>query len=181
MKIITRVTQPDVEPLSLTDAKEHLREYLDESVHDDVIVAFISAAREHAEIYCGRSWAPATFAMRLDEFPCGAIELPPDVTAITSISYTASNGDTTTVPSNTYTLDAELREVYPTSGWPTGSRVRVLFTAGPDEVPPTVLSAMKLTLGDLFANREASIVGVSRTDNPARDNLLHFHRVGMGL
>ena len=181
MKIITRVTQPSAEPLSLTEAKEHLREYLDESVHDDVISVLISAAREHAEIYCGRSWAPATFAMRLDTFPCGPIELPPDVTAIAAITYKTAAGDTATVPSNTYTLDAELREVAPTSGWPSGSRVRVAFTAGPDEVPPTVLAAIKLTLGDLYANREASIVGVSRTDNPARDNLLHFHRVGMGL
>lgn len=181
MKITTRVSQPLVEPLTLTDAKEHLREYLDESVHDDVIAAFISAAREHAEIYCGRSWAPASFAMRLDEFPCGAIDLPPDVTAITSISYTTSNGETATMPGNTYTLDSELREVYASNGWPTGTRVRVLFTAGPDDVPPTVIAAMKLTLGDLYEHREASIVAISRTDNPARDNLLHFHRVNCGV
>ncbi len=164
MKIITRVTQPAAEPLTLTDAKEHLREYLDGSVHDDVIAAFISAAREHAEIYCGRSWALATFAMRLDEFPCGAIELPPDVTAITSISYTTSSGDTATVASNTYTLDAELREVYAANGWPTGTRVRVLFTAGPDDVPPTVIAAIKPTPGDFNEHRKASIVCISRTE-----------------
>ena len=48
-------------------------------------------------------------------------------------------------------------------------------------VPASIRAAMLLTIGDLFENRESSIIGVSRTDNPATDILLHFYRVGMGI
>lgn len=48
-------------------------------------------------------------------------------------------------------------------------------------VPPSVRAAILLIVGDLYENREGAIVGVSRTDNPTVDRLLHFYRVGLGV
>ncbi|WP_188260865.1 head-tail connector protein [Azospirillum tabaci] len=43
-------------------------------------------------------------------------------------------------------------------------------------VPASVKAAILLILGDLYANREASIVGTSHTVNPTVERLLWPHR-----
>ena len=44
-------------------------------------------------------------------------------------------------------------------------------------VPPAVKVAILLILGDLYANREASVVGATVAANPTVDRLLWPHRV----
>ena len=48
-------------------------------------------------------------------------------------------------------------------------------------VPPDVKAAILLIIGDLYENREGLIVGAIVATNPAVQNLLHFHRVGLGV
>ena len=48
-------------------------------------------------------------------------------------------------------------------------------------VPPDVKAAILLIIGDLYENREGLIVGTNVATNPAVQNLLHFHRVGLGI
>lgn len=48
-------------------------------------------------------------------------------------------------------------------------------------VPPDVKAAILLIIGDLYENREGLIVGTIVATNPAVQNLLHFHRVGLGI
>lgn len=50
-----------------------------------------------------------------------------------------------------------------------------------DEVPFSITAAILLIVGDLDQNREGKIIGVSYSINPTVNNLLHFHRVGMGI
>ena len=47
--------------------------------------------------------------------------------------------------------------------------------------PPDVKAAILLIIGDLYENREGLIVGTIVSTNPAVQNLLHFHRVGLGI
>lgn len=176
--MIIRLTQPVLEPITLADARAHLR--ITDTDEDVLIEAFISAAREYAENYCGRSFAEASYAMRMNAFPSGAIRLPPDVSVVSEITYTDAAGDTVTLSSGSYSLDSELCEITSVA-WPSGSDIRVEFIAGPASVPPTVVAALKLTIGDLFENRQASVVGAAHFDNPSRDNLLQFHRVSYGV
>lgn len=48
-------------------------------------------------------------------------------------------------------------------------------------VPPDVKAAILLIIGDLYENREGQFVGVQVAENQTVQNLLHFHRVGLGV
>lgn len=48
-------------------------------------------------------------------------------------------------------------------------------------VPPDVKAAILLIIGDLYENREGQFVGVQVAENQTVQNLLHFHRVGLGI
>lgn len=50
-----------------------------------------------------------------------------------------------------------------------------------DPVPKSVVQAILLLVGDYYENRTATIVGTIATPNPAAENLLWFHRVGLGI
>lgn len=48
-------------------------------------------------------------------------------------------------------------------------------------VPPDVKAAILLIIGDLYENREGQFVGAQVSENQTVQNLLHFHRVGLGI
>lgn len=49
------------------------------------------------------------------------------------------------------------------------------------EVPPDLQAAILLIIGDLYENREGQFVGVAVAENQTVQNLLHFHRAGLGI
>lgn len=61
------VSEPAAEPVSLIEAKEHLR--VDWSDDDALISALISAAREYAESICRRVFVTQSWKLVLDTFP----------------------------------------------------------------------------------------------------------------
>jgi len=63
---LTRETQPSVEPVSLAEAKLHLR--IDSENDDTLIQSLISSARQWAEDYCDRTFVLTRWAMRADSF-----------------------------------------------------------------------------------------------------------------
>lgn len=58
------VTQPSIEPISVVEAREHLR--LDDDVDKSQIMSYIVATREWAENYTGRHFISRTMQMFLD-------------------------------------------------------------------------------------------------------------------
>lgn len=52
----------------------------------------------------------------------------------------------------------------------------VLFTSAPGPVPGPLRDAILLLVGDMYAIREAGIVGAIHTDNPTFDRLIWPHR-----
>jgi hypothetical protein len=64
---LKRVCAPTSEPVSLTQIKNQLN--VDDDSDDDLLSAFISAAREHAERYTGRSFMPQQWLHCRDYFP----------------------------------------------------------------------------------------------------------------
>jgi hypothetical protein len=68
MTALNRVTPPAGEPVSLTEAKAHLR--LAGSDEDALLNMLISAARARAEEYTGRSFMTQGWRLWLDAFPC---------------------------------------------------------------------------------------------------------------
>lgn len=185
MKVI-RLTQPTVEPVSVEEAKAHIRQTEDD---DDLLVAsYVSAARERVENYCNRPFTSATFAILYDgSVPAsGVLTLPlPAITAISSVSYRDSDDETQTWPSEAYTYDATRQELRPADNWPSGTALRVDVVAGdnssPRSIPGPIRAAILLYTADLYDLRQAHVVGASIAPNPAAEMLMDPYRVRIGI
>jgi uncharacterized phiE125 gp8 family phage protein len=122
---LSLVTAHSYEPISLTEAKLHLRD--DHTSEDPLISSLILAAREYCEIFTRRAIGRQTVDENHDGFPCGALELAKcPVLSVTSISYVDQNGDTQVWSSSNYRTDlpsgpraqrARIEPVYGVS-WP---------------------------------------------------------------
>lgn len=90
------VTPPTSEPVALADLKLHLR--VDSTDEDDLIAGMNAGARDYAETFIQAAIPyPQTWDYTLDAFPSdGVIRLPlGQVTAITSLTYVATDGAST--------------------------------------------------------------------------------------
>lgn len=115
---------PSVEPITLTEAKAHLRVDIDDG--DALISSHIRVARRHVESVTNRQLCAATAQLVLDEFPSGEneeITLPRyPAHRITSLQYVDTSGATQTLAATEYELDklsepCRLRPAYGKS-WP---------------------------------------------------------------
>ena len=105
---LTRATPPAVEPVSVSEAKAHLR--VDISDDDSYISTLITAAREWCEQYLDRTLINTQWTMRLDSFPY-EIELPrPPIatsgtTTAVALTYTLGDDSTATLSTTAYRVD----------------------------------------------------------------------------
>lgn len=175
------ITAPTAEPVSLAEAKLHLR--VDHADDDTLISSLIVAARQSAEHITGRALMPQTWELALDAFD-SVICLPkPPFVSVTSVKYTDSNGVLQTLDPAAYSVDsysepARLIPVYGGS-WPSTrsqpNAVLIRYQAGYADaaaVPQEIKSWMLLKIGALYANRESVAVGVSVAEVPHVDRLL---------
>lgn len=164
---IVVTSQPEAEPLTLAEAKTHLR--IDHDSEDNLIRTWIKAAREHAEVHCQRRFVTQTVAVKLDSWPDdGVVRLDGfgggDVTAVTSITYLDTAGDEQTVSTADYqyALDHNppLIAPAPDGDWPDVEEDRyypitITLTVGrnPPDCPAAVKQAMFLALAYWDENR----------------------------
>lgn len=172
---------PTVEPLSLEEAKAHLR--VDGGDEDDLITALIVAARQHAESFTGRRFITQAVTWKLDGFDdCAlarvACAFP--LLSVTSIAYVDTAGASQTLSGSVYETDLggddtpgriRLKEG---QSWPDTAdvlnAVTVILSAGygpaATNVPAAIRHAMKLMIGHWFRNRETVITGTIATPLP---------------
>jgi uncharacterized phiE125 gp8 family phage protein len=183
---LTLVTAPAVEPISLTEAKAHLR--VSHSNDDTLISMYIRAAREYVEGehgFLGRALVTQTWRLTLDEFPTNEIKIPlPPLQSVVNVYYDDSDGNEQTVDSDLYYVDtaSEPGWVVPVAIWPTPldaiNAVRIDFIAGylpttdspPDlagNVPFNIKAAMLLMIADWMENREET------SSEPVNSNIFH--------
>ena len=134
------VTPPNVEPVSVAEAKVLCRVDSDITFDDALIATLIAAAREECEHLTGRALITQTWERVLDAFPCGGILLGMGlVQSIAQVSYVDSTGVTQIMSSADYVLDATNEQrpyLLPVDGvsWPdtydTANAVSVRFVAG---------------------------------------------------
>ncbi len=175
------VTAPAAEPLTLAEAKLHLR--VDHTLDDDLITALITVAREYAENYTRRAFIQQTLEYTTHCFPAGGVfELPrPPLQSVTSIKYIDVDGVLQTVDAADYQVDTyrEPGLVKPAylESWPIVVRsdfnaVQIRYVAGysPSGSPasdldyaanvPTALKHwMKVRIANMYEFREAMVVG----------------------
>jgi uncharacterized phiE125 gp8 family phage protein len=183
------VTPPAEEPVSLAEARAHLR--VDTTEDDDQIRALIVAARQHVDGHdgwLGRALVTQTLALKLDRFP-RAITVPlPPLQSVESIIYVDGSGTTQTLAEDRYTATSgEPAKIVPAYGlsWPetrsVPEAVTVTFTAGygtAADVPAPIKAALLLHVGTLYRDRESVTVGGGANETPAYGALLSPYRVG---
>lgn len=126
------VTGPVVEPLTVAQAKEHLRIESDVTRDDVYVRRLIRTARAWAESYTRRVLCAQTWMLTLDEFPTlnqlGIVSLvKPPLRSVTEIAYVDTAGTRIVLDPATYRLDkqdttARVEPVFGTS-WPATERV----------------------------------------------------------
>ena len=186
---ILRTVNPAVEPVTLAEAKLHLR--VDGTDEDALITALIVAAREQAEHRCGRAFVHSTWRLALDAFP-DAIRLPiVRAASIASVQYVDQAGATQTLAGAGYQLDNGndyANWLVPASGyaWPATldqpNSVAVTYVAGygadASAVPQSIKQWVLLSVGVMYAHREAGTEkAISELPRVFFDGLLDPYRV----
>jgi uncharacterized phiE125 gp8 family phage protein len=175
---LERVTEPAVEPVTLTEAKQHLR--VDTSDDDTYITGLITAARQWVEEYLDRSLVSTQWRMRVDTFPLEfTLPRPPMATSgtltSTTVTYTLTPTSTntatlttTTLSTTTYRVDREatpgkIRTIYGGT-WPSHladpNAITVTWWGGygssSTDVPRAIRHACLMLIGHLYERRLAA-------------------------
>lgn len=147
------VTKPVLEPISLAELKEFLRERSTD--YDGELRAMITEAREYIEQHTGRALITQTWNLILDWLPL-KIKLPyPPLQTVVSVSYQDLDNTTQTLASSNYTVDTSSTPgrlyqsyggTYPAT-YPDLNAVTIQFTCGfgtQEDVPDMYKRAIKL-------------------------------------
>ena len=127
---------PSAEPISLTEAKLHLR--VTDTTDNNLITSLIQVAREYCEGFQNRTYVATGFGLKLDDW-ADVIDIPrPPMWGVSSITYIDTGGDSQTLASTVYTFDkvSEPARLYLdyAQNWPTFRGLRnaitINFTAG---------------------------------------------------
>lgn len=186
--ILTLITGPAEEPVSLSEAKAQVR--VTHDLEDELIAGKARTARSWVETFTNRALVTQTWELRLPGFPaCGAaIELPrPPLASVTSVTYVDEAGVTQTWSPAKYQVlkpagdHADRGRILPAYGetYPTArgdeESVIVRFVAGygaAGDVPQALKDALLLKLGDLYTRRESGLAGTIFAETRAAEQLL---------
>lgn len=162
------ITPPDTEPITLTEAKAHLRVIHNDE--DNLIKTEISAAREYCEGFQNRAYYTQTWKLIKDAYIIDEIIDIPYPPLQSLDSFVIIDVDDTEYDVTEYTLDdaseharliiddypsmdADLRDI---------AGVQITFTAGhtsTDKISEKAKQAIKLLIGHMHENRQAVITG----------------------
>jgi uncharacterized phiE125 gp8 family phage protein len=182
----TLVTAPTKEPVTLPEAKLHLR--VDGTDDDDLINALITTARVHVESITRRKLLTQTWDYTLSDWPCAAaFKLPfGNLQNVTSVKWKDEDGtETTLTPTTDYLVETNGSEcgriVLPYGGtWPSGTlypsnAITVRYVCGwttDENVPYPIKAAIKLLLTKLYESRGEDTVGAGQTVHEDKTMLL---------
>ena len=193
---VTRATGPAVEPLTVAEAKLHLR--VDISDDDAYIGTLITAAREWVENYLDRTLITTQLILRAAEFPTEELELarPPMVASGTAtavvITYTLADTTTATLSTALYRVDRTstpgnvapvINGTWPSDVIEDANAVAVTYWAGygptSASVPATIRHAMLMLIGHWYEQRSAVLTAtISKPLEFAVESLLASNNWG---
>ena len=181
------ITAPASEPITLAEAKEHLRVDFDED--DTLITSLIVAAREHLENSIARRLVTQTWEVTYPEFKDELILPETPLQSITSVTYLDSDGDSQTLASTVYEADTTtepglIRRTY-LQTWPVTravwNAVVIRYVVGygtASDVPQALKQAMYLHIGTMYEFRESVMAGMNVATVPmAYESLISPYRV----
>ena len=152
-----RTVEPPVEPVTLNEAKAHLR--VSHASEDDLIASLIRAARDEVEKATGTALIDQSWRMTLDRWPRNAVATIArhPVKQILSVTAFGRDGAATLVDPGAYTLDALSRPArLHFDGRPAADRVmngiEIDFSAGFGEAGTDVPDLLKRAILMLVAH-----------------------------
>tara|TARA_R110000787_G_scaffold284494_3_gene398267 strand:- start:613 stop:1200 length:588 start_codon:yes stop_codon:yes gene_type:complete len=186
--------------LTTAEIKEHLRISTTDTTQDAMLALYADASVEEAGKFLGMNLETGTVIKKFDNFVeshsirglpskrSSLMELRNPVTAITSITYIDSNGDSQTLASTEYRLTYEgevgrharivenFSKTFPSVHFGLDV-ITVTYVSGYTAltVPNQIKAALLLMIGDLYENREdASTYTVSKIPNDSIVRLMPF-------
>ncbi len=155
-------TPPSLEPVTLAEAKAHLR--VGDAADDALITTLITAARQVAEQWLGRALISQTLRYLCDVEPSLAtLQLPrPPLVSITSIKTYDDADSATAMPSSLYTSEPGGRVALRQGAlWPQPNRVmngfEVIYVAGygaaASDVPMAIRQGLLAHIAHLYTCR----------------------------
>ncbi len=188
---------PTAEPVTLAEAKNHLR-VDDDLVDDDALIGIlIATARRYGEMLTGRSWITQKWRLQLDAFYSGGdmgavIELDKGIVqSVDSITYldmssTQQTMDLTQLAQDLVSMPARISPKFGTV-WPIAlpqiGAVQINYTAGygatEAAIPEGIRQWVLLRLTSLYEHRgEAEVVSRGKLEPlPWVDGLLDPYKV----
>ena len=164
-------TAPATTPVDLATVKKHLRiDYVDD---DTLIPTYISGAASYMDGYTGilgLAMVSQVWELYCDAFPSDNLKVPlGPLISVDKIEYLSpSSGlyvDWPTAGNWSADVVSDPGWIIPTNSWPVSkdavNAVRVTFTAGfgdDTKVPFALKAAMLLLIGDLYENRQNTIL-----------------------
>lgn len=168
------ITAPTNLPVTLTEAKNHLR--VSGDLDDTYITSLIEAAAGFVDGIYGMGFClmPQTWEMALDRFN-SEVKIPIyPVSSVASVAYVDSEGAEQTVASSVYQLNnygssPNITLKY-NQNWPTSRNiadaVKIRFIAGFESLPEDLKHAVLLLVGHWYENREAATSSGTFSETP---------------
>lgn len=181
MSAIKVYTAPTTYPVSLAEAKLHLR--VDGTDEDTLINSLIAAATAMAENFTWRTIMTTVYEYIDDDFdPVIELDTYP-IASIDSVKYYDTTNTLQTLSASNYesNLNESPATIRPKSGltWPDVydryDAVTVRFTAGYASaavVPAPIKQAVLMVIGHLYANREDVVTGTQVNSMPQSSQYL---------
>jgi len=179
-------------PVSLQEAKDHMNIHNDNTDFDVDIALKLTAARERVEKFLHRKLITQTVTKYFDAWPEGDFwELPyGKLQSVTSIKYTDTDGDQSTMDSADYIVDTAsdpgkvvlaYGESWPSVSLYPSNPIEIIFACGygddAGDVPEMIRAAIKIMTKDLFQGRGTLIIGTISSKLKTDNALLWPHRL----
>lgn len=165
-------TAPLIDPVTLDEAKNHLRDVVDETIDNDLVKALITVATTMAEDWTRSAFIEQTWVLTLDETPRKAwLELPRGpLSSVVSVKFTTEDGIEKTFSDTLFIVDTSSRkmpgrialkigEVWPTDVLQRIDAFRVEYVSGYGvtraSVPAPAKHGINIIVADLYEHRES--------------------------
>ncbi len=169
-----RTSGPDVEPVTLADAKAELR--IDHDSEDDLLTGLIRAAREEVERTTGLAMIEQGWRLALDRIPSSGFVLlrRGPVREITAVTAYGTDGEAFVLVASTYQFDplsrpARLHFDTPPTDLRVLNGIEIDFTAGYGETPDEVPAPLRAAILHLVAASYGADRGEGGESPPAPD------------
>jgi uncharacterized phiE125 gp8 family phage protein len=161
---LVETSPPALEPLTLNEAKLHLR--VTSTTDDALVTALIAAARQLCESFTGLALIERDYSLFLDAWPEGSLRLPrPPLSSVGLVNIYDADGNATVLDAANYTVSAAgmpglvlLNDsVFPPQPGRAADGIEIQFTAGfgdaASDIPAALIQGIKLLLAHLYENR----------------------------